>query len=231
MITFLRKYVFHNFALKVISLAAAVLMWMAVARDPIAEVAVTVPIEFQHVPDSLEISSERIPEAQIRVRGPGHMVRNLAQSEVHAILDLSGAKPGEHTYDLAGPQIRVPREAEVVQVVPAQLHLTFDRRATKEVPIKPRVIGLYAAAPGASVTVNPPTALLIGPEKRVQSIESAYTDAVDAAGVVGNASFSSIHVYVTDPLVRVARPQAVSVVVNQEPAAGVQRAPGGPTVH
>ncbi|MFB3814323.1 MAG: YbbR-like domain-containing protein [Terriglobales bacterium] len=230
MITFLRKHVFHNLLLKVFSLLVAVLMWMAVARDPIAEVAVTVPIEFQHVPENLEISSERIPEVQIRVRGPGHMVRSLAQSEVHAVLNLSDAHPGEHTYDLAGPQIRVPREVEVVQVVPTQLHLTFDRRATKEVPVKPRVIGLYAAGPRTDITVEPASALLIGPEKRVQSIESAYTDAVDAAGVVGKASFSGIHVYVTDPLVRVARPQAVSVTVSQEPAAATQR-PAGSSHH
>ncbi len=218
MITFFRNYVFHNFWLKIISLTAAVLLWMAVARDPIAEVAVTVPIEFQHVPDNLEISSERIPEAQIRVRGPGRMVRNLAQAEVHAVIDLSGARPGEHTSDLTGPQIHVPRDAEVVQVVPAQLHLTFDRRASREVPVKPRIIGLYAGGPRALISVDPASAVVIGPEKRVQSIDAVYTDAVDAAGVVGKATFSGIHVYSTDPLVRVARPQVVSVTVEEEPA-------------
>ncbi len=213
MITFLRKYVFHNFWLKLASLAAAMLVWMAVARDPVGEVAVTVPVEFHHVPDNLEISSEKIPEAQIRVRGPGRMLRNLAQSEVHAVIDLSGARAGEHTYDLGGPQIHVPREVEVVQVVPAQLHLTFDYRGKKEVPIKARVLGMTAGHPGFTVTVDPPTALLIGPEKRVLSIESAFTDAVDAAGVSGNVSFSGVHVYVTDPLVRVARPGTVNVTV------------------
>ncbi len=228
MITFFRKYVFHNFWLKLISLAAAVLLWTAVARDPIAEVAVTVPIEFQHVPDNLEISSERIPEAQIRVRGPGRMVRNLAQAEVHAVIDLSGARPGEHTYDLTGPQIHVPHDIEVVQVVPAQLHLTFDRRGSKEVAIRPRVIGLYAGGPRAQISVEPATAVIIGPEKRVQSIDSVYTDAVDVAGVVGRATFSGIHIYATDPLVRVARPQVVSVSVEEEPVSKTPHAPAAP---
>ena len=63
MISFLRRYVLHNFALKLISLAAAVLLWMAVARQPIAEIAVTVPIEFTNMPNDLEISSENIPQA------------------------------------------------------------------------------------------------------------------------------------------------------------------------
>lgn len=216
MISFLRQYVFHNFLLKLVALAAAVLLWMAVARDPVAEVAVTVPIEFQHVPDNLEISSEKIPEAQIRVRGPGRVVRNLAQSELHATIDLAGARPGERTYDLTGPQIHHPREVEVVQVVPAQLHLIFDYRGKKEVPIKPRVIGLVAGGQHTRISIEPSTALIVGPEKRVQSIDSALTDVIDAAGVVGKNTFPAVHVYVSDPLVRVARPASVNVTVSTE---------------
>src|SRR5512146_778446 len=177
MITFLRRYVFHNFWLKLISLAAAVLLWMAVAREPIAEVAVTVPIEFTHVPENLEISSEKIPEAQIRVRGPGRQVRSLAQSEVHAVLDLAGARPGERTYDLAGQQIKVPRDIEVVQVVPTQLRLNFDRRASREVEVRPRVIGSFAAGYHISqVIADPPQVTIVGPQKRVDAIDTAITD-------------------------------------------------------
>jgi hypothetical protein len=216
MTAFLRAHVFHNFLLKIIALLAATLLWIAVARDPVAEIALTVPIEFQHVPENLEISSESIPETQIRVRGPGRSLRNLGQAEVHATVDLSNARPGERTFDLTGRHIRVPPGIEVVQVVPAQLHLTFDRQGKKEVPIKPRVIGLYAAGPRTEFSVDPPVALIVGPDKRVQSVESAFTDAVDATGLVGKATFSGVHVFVTDPLVRVASPQAVNVVVSQE---------------
>ena len=67
--SFYSKYVRHNIGLKLLALAAAVLLWAAVAREPIAEVAVNVPIEFQNIADPLEISSETLPEAQVRVRG------------------------------------------------------------------------------------------------------------------------------------------------------------------
>ena len=63
---FLRKYVFHNFALKLLSLGVAVLLWMAVTRDPVAEVALNVPIEFHNSPEHLEINSETIPQVQGR---------------------------------------------------------------------------------------------------------------------------------------------------------------------
>lgn len=219
MISFFRKYVFHNVGLKLVSLLAAVLLWIAVARDPIAEVAVNVPIEFTHVPDNLEISSEKIPEAQIRVRGPGRQVRSLAQSEVHAVLDLAGAHPGERTYDLTGQQIKVPRDIEVVQVVPTQLRLNFDRRATREVEVRPRVIGSFAAGYHISqVIADPPQVTIVGPQKRVDAIDTAITDPVDATGVVDHATFST-HVYVPDPLVRVLHPAITRVTVLTEKSA------------
>src|SRR5438309_2139703 len=66
MADFFRRYVLHNLGLKLLSLVLAVGLWVAVARDPIAEVAVSVPIEFHRIPDNLEILSESIPQALIR---------------------------------------------------------------------------------------------------------------------------------------------------------------------
>lgn len=216
MIDFFRNYVFHNFLLKLFAVVVAVLLWMAVARDPIAEVAITVPIEFLHMPENLEISSERIPEAQIRVRGPGRIVSNLTPAQLHATIDLSGARPGERTYDLTG-KIHAPRDVEVVQVVPAQLRIDFDRRAMREVPIQPRVVGSLAGGMRiGKVTVDPSEAQVVGPEKRVFAIDSAVTDPVDATGVVGHETYSGTHVYVSDPLVRVVKPVAVRVTVATE---------------
>jgi YbbR domain-containing protein len=225
MIRFLRAHVWHNLGLKIIALAVATAMWAAVARDPMAEVAVTVPIEFQHVPDNIEISSEVIPRAQIRLRGPGRTVSNLTTGQVHADVDLAGVRPGERTYDLNGPQIHVPRGVEVIQVVPSQIHLSFDRRARKQVPVRARVIGMYGrGGMRTEVSVEPATAWIVGPEKRVDSIESVLTDAVDATGLTGKATFPGVHVYVTDPLVRVAEPSTVEVTVRD--SGGRSESPG-----
>ena len=141
---FFHRYVFHNLGLRLLELALAVALWLAVARDPVAEVAVDVPIEFHNIPENLEISSENIPRAQIRVRGPQRVVRRLQTSDVSADIELSGMKPGERTFDLTNDQIRQPRELEVVQIIPSQFHLTFDTRLTRQIPVHPRVIGTFA---------------------------------------------------------------------------------------
>ncbi len=91
---FLQRHVFHNLGLKLISLALAVGVWLAVARDPVAEVAVDVPIEFRNIPQTLEISSENIPRAQIRLRGPERVVHRLQAADVYAEIELSGVEAG-----------------------------------------------------------------------------------------------------------------------------------------
>lgn len=213
---FFRRYIAHNLGLKILSLLIAVILWAAVTRDPMAEVALNVPIEFHHVPENLEISSEVIPQAQIRIRGPARVVRELAQTDVHPVIDLEGVTPGEKTFDLTTKQIHLPREAEVVQVVPTQLRVSFDRRMTREVEVKPRVTGTFASGYRIlSATVDPNRIAIVGPERRVNLIEDAVTDPVDATGVLGTATFST-NVFIADPLVRPVKPGLVRVTVTTE---------------
>ena len=95
MMSFLRRWVLHNFWLKILSLLLATGLWLAISPDQEpAEVAVRVPIEFQHVPPHLEISSVTIPEAQIRVRGPERLIRELRSTDIHAELELGDAQAG-----------------------------------------------------------------------------------------------------------------------------------------
>src|ERR1700676_2919801 len=109
---FLHRHVLHNLGLKLISLALAVGLWLAVARDPVAEVAVDVPIEFHNIPPNLEISSENIPRAQIRLRGPQRVIRHLQPADVYAEIELSGLRPGEGTFDLTAQRIHQPAEPQ-----------------------------------------------------------------------------------------------------------------------
>ena len=208
---FFKRYVLHNFGLKVLSLLLATGLWLLISRDEEpAEVALRAPIVFQHVPSQLEISSESIPEAQIRVRGPERVVRQLQASEVHAEIDLAGARVGDRTYDLTSQQVRHPRDVTVVQVLPSQLHLAFDTPSAREVEIQPRVIGL--SPDEFKVETDPPRITIAGPRHRVEKIDSAITDPIDATGIRGQAVFTT-NVYVSDPLVQVVGATSIRVTV------------------
>ncbi len=214
MMNFLRRWVLHNFWLKVLSLVLATGLWFVISPDEEpAEVAVRVPIEFQHVPPHLEISSITIPDAQIRVRGPERLIRQLRSTDIHAELELGDVKPGERTFDLTAQQIRHQRDLHVVQVVPGQVHLSFDTRLTREVEIHPRVTGNFAAGEQiAKVLVDPEKIKITGPQHHVELVEAASTDPVDASGTTTTATFVT-NVYVADALVQVVQPTPVRVTV------------------
>jgi YbbR domain-containing protein len=211
---FLQRWVLHNFWLKVLSLLIATGLWLAISPDQEpAEVALRVPIEFQHVPSQLEISSVTIPEAQIRVRGPERLVRELRSSDIHAELELGDAQPGERTFDLTARQIRHSRDLEIEQVVPGQVHLSFDTRLTRDVEIHPRVTGNFTAGEQiAKVLVDPERITITGPRHHVELVDAAATDPVDASGTRTQATYVT-NVYVPDALVQVVQPTPVRVTV------------------
>jgi YbbR domain-containing protein len=131
--SFLRRWVLHNFWLKVLSLVLATGLWLAISpeQEP-AEVTVRVPIEFRHVPPQLEISSVNLPEAQVRVRGPERMIRELRSTDIHADLELKDAGPGEQTLALSAQQIHLARDLTVVQVAPSRVTVTMEKMAPAE---------------------------------------------------------------------------------------------------
>lgn len=216
MVDFLQRYVFAHFGYKVVSLALAVGLWWAVSHDPVAEIEVTVPIEFHHIPNNLEISSVNIPEAQVRVRGPERLIHEMRPQEVHVEIDLAGVKPGERTFDLTAQQVHLSHDLDVTQVVPSQLRLSFDIGLTKQVEVRPRVIGTFAVGYRiAQVVPDPAVVTISGPKQRVEAVDAATTDPVDVSGNMGRGTFVT-STFVADPLVQIVHPAPIRVTVVME---------------
>ena len=210
---FLARYIAHNWALKVVALICSVLLWLAVSREPIVETAYNVPIELHHVPPNLEITTSGIPLAQVRLRGPERRIRQVTPADVHPVINLSGTRTGEHTYDLTSSQVHVPYDINVVQVTPSEVRIGFDRSLVRQIEIRPRITGRFESGFGVlSATANPATITVIGPQAHVDAVTTAVTDPIDVTGVQGTATFST-NAFVPDPLVREIRPQEVHVTV------------------
>ncbi len=214
--SFFQRIFVHNFWLKLVSLLLAIGLWLVVARDPIAEVEMKVPIEFHNLPDNLEIDSASFTEAQIRVRGPERAIHRLQASDVRAEIDLSNVNPGERTFDLTARHVHLPQELEVVQIIPGQFHLSFDNRETRVVEVRPRVIGNFASGVRLKQWIaDPPNVTIAGPRRRVDAVDAAITDPVDASGTMTRASFVT-QAYVPDPLIQVVHPSPIRVTVIME---------------
>jgi hypothetical protein len=219
---FLRRYVAYNFGLKLLSLALAVGLWLGLAKDPVTEIALDIPIEFHGLPDNMVVSSPDVYQAHIWLRGPERLIHRLSPSDVHAEMSVSAIRPGQHIFDLSAQNIHEPTGIEVVQVVPSQFHLEFDERVSRRVPVQPRVVG--APAPGyqlSRVVTVPETVAISGPKKHVEAVEAATTDPIDITGTMDHASFGR-HAFVGDPLIQVLEsdPLRITVMMERVPAAG-----------
>jgi len=214
--SFFQRIFVHNIGLKLVSLLLAIGLWTVVARDPIAEVEMKVPIEFHNLPDNLEIDSASFTEAQIRLRGPERVIHRLQAADLHTEVDLAGVQPGERTFDLTSRQVRVPQDLEVVQIIPGQFHLSFDNRETRTVEVRQRVTGNFANGMRVKqVTADPSSVMITGPRRRVEAVEDATTDPVDVSGAMTRASFVT-QAYVPDPLIQVVHPTPIRVTVIME---------------
>ncbi|MGE5204458.1 MAG: YbbR-like domain-containing protein [Chlamydiota bacterium] len=210
---FLRRYVFHDIGLKLFSLLMAVCLWAVVTQDHVEELLWKANIELHSMPQQLEISSVSLPEAKIWLSGPSRVVNHLGSDSVHVVLDLSRARPGERTYSLDSRNVHVPDGVRVKQIDPAQVQIHLDVRKTRIVEVHPRVVGRLAS--GFAITrvlATPPQITVVGPAKRVDMVDEAVTDPVDATGLLSQRSFTT-NAYVSDPLVQVVNPAPVRVTV------------------
>ncbi|HYM10129.1 MAG TPA: hypothetical protein VEU62_05340 [Bryobacterales bacterium] len=208
----LRKYVFHNFGLKALSLAAAVVLWALIAAEPELETSISVPVEFHNVPKDLEVIADQEANVHLLVRGPAGELRAISRADVAVVLDLLPVQqPGTRTFALDSSQVILPRGVTLVKSVPSQLRLAFERRSTRAVPVVPRFAG-DAGYEVASYSIDPPTLKVVGPESHVALLDHAVTDTIHLGDLAGPASFTT-NAYLSDPHLRFEDLQSVRVSV------------------
>ncbi len=94
-------YPFRNLALKFLAIGLAVLLWFTVSGEPtIVERGLRIPLEFQNIPDGLEIVGDTPDTVDVRVRGSSAILSRLEPGEVVAVLDLRTAERGSRLIDL-----------------------------------------------------------------------------------------------------------------------------------
>jgi YbbR domain-containing protein len=111
---------FRHIGLKVVAVALAALLWLIVAGDHLVERSMRVPLEFRNIPNELEIVGDPPTTVDVRLRGSSAQLARLEPTEVVAVLDLTGARPGSRMFHLRNDEVRAPYGVDVSQVVPAR---------------------------------------------------------------------------------------------------------------
>jgi len=192
----------HNFGWKLLSLAAAVAIWMSVASEPELATLSTVPVEYKGVPDDLEISSDVRQNVRLETRGPAGRLRDMPDARSAVVLDLSSVQlPGIKTFDIDARNVSLPPGIALVRVIPAQLSFTFEHRLARDVPVEVRFSTPHPGYGVVSAQSFPPKLRIMGPESAVRRTLSLATDPVDISTVVSDAQYR-VNTYLPEPLVR-----------------------------
>ena len=192
----------RNIGWKVLSLAAAVALWVSVASEPELATLRTVPVEYKGVPDNLEISSNFVEDVVLEMRGPAARLRDLRDARPAVVLDFSSVHdPGERTFTIDSSDASLPRGILLVRSIPEQLRFQFEWRVTREVRVNVRLSPPHEGYTVASIQVTPPALRVTGPETSVQRMREVKTDPVDISGVIASQQYR-VNTYLTEPRAR-----------------------------
>ncbi len=219
----------RNFGWKLLAVLIAFVLWIFAAREPELATSLSVPVEFQNIPDDLDIGGNLPDRIRLEVRGPsGRLSRdNLADAAV--VLDLADAHPGERTYTIGNANMGLPFGVDFYRAVPSQVTLRFDQLSVRTVPVQPVFVEVPDGYQVSSAAMDPATVRIRGPEQRVAGLSHVVTDPVDLTGVVGQKEFHT-RVNVGAPQVRLESTGAVKLTVTLEKMPAVRNNNGSQTV-
>lgn len=164
----------------------ALFLWGVAHGTSSIERGFDLPVVLHNVPESLVVTDRSADFVNVRVMGSRAALRNLEPGDLDYPVDVSNAKPGRADYevDLFRLLDRIPRGTKIVSRSPLQIEVSFERRASKAVRVRPDVTG--EPAPGfvlSSVDVEPTRVRLVGARSQVLSLKEVVTEPIDITGL------------------------------------------------
>ena len=207
-------HLFRHLGLKLLSVGLAILLWLAIAGEPLVERGLRAPLEFQNVPDGLALVGSAPSTVDVRVRGSSSLLAALTGTDVVAVLDLGNARSGRRLFHLSPAEVRAPFGVDIAQVSPSTIPLALERSGRRFVPIEPVVEG--QPAPGfvvGTITTTPTTVEVVGPVSRLAELAVAITDPVSVTDVSETVE-AVVSVGVSDDALRLPAAATASVIVD-----------------
>lgn len=183
------KLLTENWALKLLSLAFALFLWMFIMGERRLEVGYTVPLELQKIPRELVISNQVPSLIDVRISGPRTLLMNVSPNDISITVDLAELKPGLTSFKRLEERLNLPSGLRVTRVSPSFVDIRLDRRKEKKVPIKVVLAG--DPDPGyrvAGLSTTPDKVAIAGAESEIKKISEVMTEPIDLKGVTEDFS-------------------------------------------
>ncbi len=174
------------------ALVLAIIVWVSAvsSADPNEEreYSAPIPITVLGLDPDLVVTGQYDDEVKVSIRAPRSVQERLAANPdaIHAYINLSGLKAGEHTLE---PQIAIDLSpTRLTLVSPSEITLKLENILSKEVPVEIRETGALPIGYTAGTPVlSQDSALVIGPESQVLKVEQVVAS-VDLSNIITSIS-------------------------------------------
>jgi len=170
---------------KVLSLAAALLLFFFYQLNRLEDRYISVPLE-------VKVGEEFVPASQyprsvrITLRGESNALFAIQEDDIVAGLDLSSFK-SEGIYRAA---VQIERRGTAlgvdpleIQVDPADVAISIERRGSRAVPVTPSFRGfLQSGYELVSFEIDPPDVEIYGPASAVAKVSDVQTEFIELTG-------------------------------------------------
>jgi hypothetical protein len=127
----------RNLGWKLLSVALAVLLWIAVEGEPELVTVQTAPVFYRNVGPSLALVANPPAAVRVELRGPSDVLGRDNLSNVAVLLDLGGVtEPGERVFPISHTNVSLPSGVNFVRSDPSELKLHL-ARAPADRPLEP----------------------------------------------------------------------------------------------
>jgi uncharacterized protein (TIGR00159 family) len=124
----------YRLGAKAFALGVALALWMAVAGQQSAEMALTVPIEYQRIATGVELRGEIPAEVTIRLRGSQLALAALRASSLRLRVSLERVRDGLNYIALTAHHLDLPPGVELTDMRPAFLAIEVRRKDSVAAP-------------------------------------------------------------------------------------------------
>lgn len=181
------KLLTENWALKLLSLVFALILWFFVMGERKLERSYAVPLEMKNVPAAMMVANDVPSEVEVRISGPRTLLMNLHAEDLRIVVDLQDLSVGLTSFKRLEERLNIPAPLKVTRLSPSYVDVKVERIAVKKVPVKAILKGRPAAGFWVvKVSAVPETVVVEGAESELNALQQVETTPLSIAGATGN---------------------------------------------
>jgi YbbR domain-containing protein len=180
----MKKILFDNWAIKLLSLALSLTLWFYATSKGKTEMTLSVPLELKNVPQNMVVVGDVPASLEVRVQGRERVLRDITVGKkIFGSVDLSAGVAGENLVRLSPDDVRRPSDTAVMRLSPSELRVKLEPLIRRSFRLRPVLRG--NPAPGcrvAKISVSPQKLTVEGPTGAIGALKELRTMPIDIQG-------------------------------------------------